>query len=498
MSESSKLFVFFKTLNKEQYFFGQDVVMQSDDFKPLLEIYDPWEWSEQHQAAPVDYLLGLGSNGYISFPKLADTIWGVLEMCLKHPSAPPPHTWSSRLSCITERNNTFNVKKNTSPLMREDGRLPWLHALAKGVLNTKIKQYAQLGGTVDETFKGLSPLMFLYENSHVDDWFSVAALQKYDLTTGNLGQYFKSWSQLYSTNITSLGKFAETVREIRQKYSPLSQEDKVFEEWLEAISACNGFKSTSAKAKDPLLAKHLQDETRQKIMLDTLCSMILNLNESYYRIQNTEVGALKVIFKVWDTHVPKSSPWQNVWDGAVAYFSGLDSSLGTIEASDRFKNLHVLNQYIKRTTDGLLDHHWRNVLRGHTGVAEEIQLWAWDGDLPVHQSWDEIKNLTPGENISKHLVAMVGNAVRLQSVYDFLRNCSVDFIQSHLDAMRNEDVLPEIWCARVLEACQGYGSNQRCNGVIDLMESVATKHNMKRSLQQYSAVLEPVPLRRKM
>lgn len=498
MTESSKLFVFFKTLNKEQYFFGQDVVMQSDDFKPLLEIYDPWEWSEQHQAAPVDYLLGLGSNGHMSFPKLADTIWGVLEMCLKHPSAPPAQTWSSRLSCITERNHTFNVKKNASPFMREDVRLPWVHALAKGVLNTKIKQYAQLGGTVDQTFKGLSPLMFLYENSHVDDWFSVAALQKCDLTTGNLGQYVKIWSQLNYTNITSLGKFAETVREVRQKHSPLSQEDKVFEEWLEVISACSGFKNTSAKAKDPLLAKHLQDETRQKIMLDTLCSMIVNLNEGYYRIQSTEVGALKVIFKVWDTHVPKSSPWQNVWDGAATYYNGIDSSLATVASSDRFKNLHALDQYIKQTSDGLLDHHWRKILRGHRGTAEEIQSWAWGGDLPVHQPWEEIKNLNPDENISQYVVAMVGNAIRLQSFHDFLRHCSVDFIQSHLDVMRDDDVFSEIWCARVLEACQSCNSNQRYNGVIDLMESVATKHNVKRSLQQYSAVLEPAPSRRKM
>lgn len=499
MNDSAKLFAFFQIFEEDRKFFGQDVVMESKDFKQILDVYDPWEWSEEHQSAPVDYLFSLGSNKYYLSAKMVDEIWGLLEMCLQHPSAPESHTWSSRLSCMTQNNNTFTVRKDVSSYMREEPRLPWLHALAKGVLNPKIKQYAQLGGTLDQTFKGLSPLMFLYENDHIEDWFSVAALQKCDLTTSNLGQYFKSWSQLNSTNITSLGKFADSVREVRQKYSPLSKEDKVFEQWLEVIAACNGIKSTSTKAKDPLLVKHLQDETRQKMMLDTVCAMILNLDEGYYRIKNTEVGALRVVFKAWDDYVPKSSPWQNVWEGVVTYFCGLDRSLSTtLQSPDVLRNLNALNEYLKQSNQDLQDHHWRKILSGHQSSPEEIQFWAWDGNLPVHQLWDDIQNFVPKENISKYIVAMVGNALRLQSGYHFVRNCTVDFVQSHLDMMGNEDVLPEIWCTRVLEACEGYNSNRQYNSLVGLMESVATKHNLDRSLQQQSAVLDPATSRRKM
>lgn len=498
MNKSAKLFAFFQILEEDRKFFGQEVIMESNDFKQMLEMYNPWEWSEEHQSAPVDYLLGLGSNSYYLSPKMVNEIWGLLKMCLQHPCAPEPHTWSSRLSCITQNQNTFSVGK-PSPFMREDPRLPWLHALAKGALNEKIAQYAQLGGTLDQTFKGLSPLMFLYQNTHIEDWFVAAAHQKCDLTTGNLGQYFKSWSKLNSTNLTSLGQFAEKVRQVRHKYSPLSEEDKVFEEWLEVIAACNGFKSTSAKAKGPLLVKHLQDETRQKMMLDTVCSVIFNIDQNYYRMQNTEVGALKVVFKVWDTYVPKTSPWNAAWQGVVAYFSGLDSGLSsTLQSTDVLKSLHILNQLLQKSGQDLLDHHWRHILTSYKGAPSEIQFWAWQGDLPVHQPWDEIKNIVPSKDFSKYVVAMIGNAVRLQSTYHFLKNCSVQGIQDHLDMMDEHDVLPQNWCTRVLEECQNYKSNQRFQGVIDLMESVAVKHNLKRSLQEQHAVLEVSHSRRKM
>lgn len=498
MNESAKLFAFFQILDEDRKFFGKDVGMESKDFQQMLEIYNPWEWSEEHQSAPVDYILGLGSNSYSISPKTVEEIWGLLEMCLQHPCAPEPHTWSSRLSCMTQNKNMFNVDK-PSIFMREDPRLPWLHALAKGVLNKKITQYAQLGGTLGQTFKGLSPLMFLYQNTHIEDWFVAAAHQKCDLTTGNLGQYFKSWSKLNSANITSLGQFAETVRKVRHKYSPLSEEDKVFEEWLEAIAACNGSKSTSAKAKDPVLVKHLQNETHQKMMLDTVCSIMFNMDQNYGRMQHTEVGALKVVFKMWDTCVPKTSPWQTAWQGMVAYFSGLDSSLSsTLQTTDVLKNLHALNSFLQQTNQGLQDDHWRKILIPYKGDPAEIQFWAWEGTLPVHQPWNELKNITPSKEMSKCVIAMIGNAVRLQSTYLFLKNCSVQLIQDHLDMMDENDVLPKNWCARVLEECESYKVNQRLTGVIDLMESVAAKHNLTRSLQEQHAVLQVAPSRRKM
>lgn len=498
MNQSAKLFAFFQILDEDRNFFGKQIEMESKDFQQLLEMYNPWEWSEEHQCAPVDYLLGLGSNAYSLSPKTVEEIWSLFEMCLQHPCAPAPHTWSSRLSCVTQNQNTFNVGR-PSIFTREDPRLPWPHALAKGVLNKKITRYAQLGGTLEQTFNGLSPLMFLYQNPHVEDWFVAAAHQKCDLTTGNLGQYFKSWSKLNSANITSLGQFAETVRQVRHKYSPLSEEDKVFEEWLEAVAACNGFKSTSAKAKDPLLVKHLQNEIHQKMMLDTVCSLILNMDKNYSRMQNTEVGALKVVFKMWDTYVPKSSPWQPAWQGAVAYFSGLDNSLSsTLQSTDVLKSLHDLNELLEQSNQGLQDDHWRKILIHYKGDPAQIQFWAWEGLLPVHQPWDDLKNITPSRESSKYVIAMIGNAIRLQSAYYFLKNCNVQLIQDHLDMMDEHDVLPKNWCVRVLEECETYKSNQRLTGVIDLIESVAVKHNLIRSLQEQHADLQTAPSRRKM
>ena len=107
MSNSNNLFAFFKLLHEEHNFFGQYISLGSKDYEHLLQVYDPWEWSEELQSAPVDYLLGVGLNHYEKPQKLKDEIWGVFEMCLKHPHAPPPETWSSRLSCMTEGDNTL-------------------------------------------------------------------------------------------------------------------------------------------------------------------------------------------------------------------------------------------------------------------------------------------------------------------------------------------------------------------------------------------------------
>lgn len=498
MSKSVQLFAFFKLLGEEQRFFGNCITMTSEDYKSLLEIYDPWEWSEDLKSAPVDYLLGLGFDNHHKAMNLSEEIWRVLKMCLTHPSAPPAHTWSSRLSCIDDRGydfftgSMFHAKNHI--------RLPWLHAFAKGVLSGKIHEYAHLGGTLDVTFKGLSPLMMLYGNDFLDDWFTVASQQNIDLTTGNLGQYFKAWSSLNGANITSLGRFADTVRDVREKHSPLSPEEKVFEEWLEVVAACTGFKNTSAKSKDPLLPKYLQNEDRQKMMLDAVCSTIINVDENrFHMLETKEEGALKVISKVWNTHVPKTSMWNKTWEGVEAYFAGLGvDAFKPQNPESALEALWTLRQSVEQTGQQINDENFARVLSSYKSSPENVRKWAEEGALPVYQSWNDIKDLPPDIHYSKSIVAMVGNAVRAGDTHSFLRKCSTQYLQSHLDAMDEDDVLPVQWCHHTVGACGRYESHSRSVMPIDLIESVANKHILKQSLQEQEAFLSSGAPRRKM
>ena len=498
MSKSVQLFAFFKLLGEEQRFFGNCITMGSEDYKALLEIYDPWEWSDDMQSAPVDYLLGLGFDNHHKAMNLSKEIWRVLKMCLAHPSAPPAYTWSSRLSCVDNRGYDFHA----SPKLyaKDYPRLPWLHAFAKGVLSGNIQEYAHLGGTLDVTFKGLSPLMMLYGSEFLDDWFAVASQQKIDLTTGNLGRYFKPWSSLSNANITSLGRFADTVREVREKHSPLSPEEKVFEEWLEVVAACTGFKNTSAKSKDPLLPKYLQNEDRQKMMLDAVCSTVSNADVNhYYRVETKEEGALKVISKVWNAYVPKTSTWQKAWEGVEAYFAGLGvDAFKPQDPESALESLWALRQTLDNAGQEIKEETLARVLRSYRGSPEMLRKWAQEGTLPVYEYWNEIKDLRPDPVYSKAIVAMVGNAVRASDTHSFLRQCSAQYLQSHLDAMGEDDLLPLQWCHHTVRACAIYETQARSAMPIDLIESVANKHILKQSLQDHEAVLSSGVSRRKM
>lgn len=494
MSKSVQLFAFFKLLGEEQRFFGKSIALESGNYTKLLEMYDPWEWSDDLQSAPVDYLLGLGFDKHHKSIGLGDEIWKVLEMCLTHPNAPPAHTWSARLSCINDRG--YDFYSHTS----SDRRLPWLHALATGVLSGKIQNYAQLGGTLDATFKGLSPLMMLYESEFLNDWFLIASRQKIDLTTGNLGQYFKSWSSFNHTNMTSLGRFADTVRDVREKYSPLSPEEKVFEEWLEVVAACTGFKNTSAKSKDPLLRNYLQDESRQKMMLDAVMSTITSVeNDRFQIIQSKEEGALKIISKVWNTYVPKTSMWQKSWEGVEAYYAGLGvSALAPKDPDSALEALWAFRQTLEKSGLEIGDQNFARVLYSYRRCPEHVRMWATEGTLPIYQTWEDIKNLSPDPQYSQSIVAMVGNAVRAHDTHSFLRLCSTQYLQSHLDAIDEDDLLPVQWCNHTLRACEMYQSNERVYQPIDLIESVANKHILKHSLRDQHANFSSGSSRRKM
>lgn len=484
---TSPLFALFPLLDDPASVGGKRVGLSADILIPLLAQHDPWEYSTALEAAPVDYLVGLGARNGLT-PNQIQHGWRTLEACLRHPNAPDPTTWSHRLSCLTDRASAYSAGAVPNQWNR---RVPWLHALALSPLNGHIETYCALGGTMEVEHEGLSALQFLFNSPVLEKWMEQAHRQGVDLTQGNLSAHMNFWMKEHNPTLTHSGAFAERVRAARAQHIPLDPAERSWEEFLETAQLLSGYKNTMQKIKHPdVLAALQSNERKQRQLAEVLLAKTpVLLDEHYLRFDSNQTGALKALASVWNKAVPCTSPAQDVWRHASVVYS-LTAAAGWQRPQGKqiFEGLVALRQTLgEKISEAQVETLLRAYGRQYTFADARPYLH----DLPITLYGSELQTKLGRATsaTAAEALTVVGNRVLAAGVplhYRFVPDFSDRQCVAALErvvGMVDPATLPVEWCQRVQNVLVQV-DDQRVAPVLDMLRALLSKSLLRQALEQ--------------
>lgn len=483
---TNPLFALFPLLDDPASVGGKRVGLSADILIPLLAQHDPWEYSTALEAAPVDYLVGLGARNGLT-PNQIQHGWRTLEACLRHPNAPDPTTWSHRLSCLTDRASAYSAGAVPNQWNR---RVPWLHALALSPLNGHIETYCALGGTMEVEHEGLSALQFLFNSPVLEKWMAAAHQQGVDLTQGNLSAHMNFWIKEHNHTLTQSGAFAERVRAARAQHIPLDPAERSWEEFLETAQLLSGYKNTMQKIKHPdVLAALQRNERKQQQLADALVAKIpAVVDERYLRFDSNQSGALKALASVWNKAVPATSPAQDAWRQASVVYS-----LSDAPGWSRPQGKHLFESFVglrQTLGDKISDAQVEVLLRAHARQFTFADARPYLHDLPITLYGSELQNklrTATSTTAAAEALAVVGNRALAAGVplhYSFVREFSDNDFVAPLEkaiALVDPSSLPGRWCQRVQEVLVN-ADDPRASKSVEMLRALVSKALLSQAL----------------